>query len=45
MCLDRWFNNNKEFKNGDFIELQGEFSINPLIDLLNTFSNFFENIM
>ena len=34
--------NNKEFKNGDFIELQGEFSINPLIDLLNTFSNFFE---
>ena len=27
--------NNKEFKNGDFIELQGEFSINPLIDLLN----------
>lgn len=34
--------NNKEFKNGDFIELQGEFSINPLIDLLNTFSYFFE---
>ena len=34
--------NNKEFKNGDFIELQGEFSINLLIDLLNTFSNFFE---
>lgn len=36
--------NNKEFKNGDFIELQGEFSINPLIDLLNTFSNFFGNV-
>ena len=34
--------NNKEFKNGDFIELHVEFSIIPLIDFLNTFSNFFE---
>lgn len=31
----------EKIEHGDFLELSGEFSINPLIDLLYTFSNIF----